>query len=163
MKREKILAIAKTTAIKGRDSAKKAAVQFSNWKIPSSMNWLFGFGFKIGLLLAIKSFLILRYQGTNLTVQGVIIVFSQLILGAVLIVCGMLMQDIELYTNPFSIRKISRLYLWTGIICSFIMAFRVIGKWEFFRDAASVNWFVDFFSGIFKGAKEITLSVLLID
>ena len=154
--------LAKSAAKTGK-TLKCVAEKYNDWQIPSSMNWLFAFGFKIGLLLAVKSFLIIRYQGMNLTVQGIIIVLSQLGLGAMLIVCGILMQDLELYSNPFSIRKISRLYLYTGLACSVVMGLRVVQHWEFFKNPGSVNWFVDFFSGIFKGAKEITLSILFID
>lgn len=142
---------------------KHTLIKLDQWQIPSSINWIFGLGFKIGLLLALKSFLILRYQGANLTIPGFIIVFSQLGLGVVLMACGMLMQDRELYQNPLSIRSVSRIYGFTGLVLSVIMALRVVFKWEYFRDPASVNWFVDFFTGIFKGAKEIGLSILFVD
>lgn len=163
MKTANLSAFAKDAASRSRAAAKRASVQFSSWQIPNSMNWLFSLGFKIGLFLALKSFLILRYQGMNLTLQGIVIVLSQLLLGFVLIVCGMLMQDLELYASPFSIRKISGVYGITGLLCALVMAFRVAGKWEFFKDPVSVNWFIDFFAGLFKGAKEITLSILFVD
>lgn len=163
MKKELIKAHFIGTAVNAGKALQGAVKGYNDWKIPSSMNWLFAFGFKIGLLLAIKSFLIIRYQGMNLTAQGIIIVLSQLGLGAMLIVCGILMQDLELYSNPFSIRKISRLYLYTGLACSVVMGLRVTQSWEFFKNPESVNWFINFFSGIFKGAKEITLSILFAD
>lgn len=163
MKTANLSALVKDTAAKSRAAAKRASVQFSNWQIPNSMNWLFSLGFKVGLLLALKSFLILRYQGMNLTLPGIIIVLSQLFLGSILIACGMLMQDPSLYANPFSVRTIARVYGITGLLCGLVMAFRVIGQWEFFKNPASVNWFIDFFTGIFRGAKEITLSILFID
>lgn len=163
MKTANLSALVKDTAAKSHAAAKRASVQFSNWQIPNSMNWLFSLGFKIGLLLALKSFLILRYQGMNLTLPGIVIVLSQLFLGSILIACGMLMQDPSLYANPFSVRTIARVYGITGLLCALVMAFRVIGQWAFFKDPASVNWFIDFFTGIFKGAKEITLSILFID
>ena len=142
---------------------KRAFIKLDQWQIPSSINWIFGLGFKIGLLLALKSFLILRYQGANLTMPGFTVVFSQLGLAVVLMACGMLMQERELYQAPLSIRNVSRIYGFTGLVLSVIMACRVIFKWEYFKDPASVNWFVDFFTGIFKGAKEIGLSILFVD
>ena len=51
--------LAKSAAETGK-VLKCATKKYNDWQIPSSMNWLFAFGFKIGLLLANKSFLIIR-------------------------------------------------------------------------------------------------------
>ena len=147
----------------GTKHAIKAGKSIMTLQLPSSLNWIYSFGFKVGIFLILKSFLILRYQFFNLQLSGFIMIVSQFLQALVLIACGALMQNESLFDEPIKLRKISHYYGYALLLGLGIFAFREIFAWEFFKEAASVNWFVDFFHSVGKGASEIGLSLLFWD
>ena len=91
---------ASQVAKKASAAAIKAGKAIVNAPLPPSINWLYGFGFKIGILIVLKSFLVMRYQWANLSREGFWMVSSQLILSLILISCGLIMQTQRILENP---------------------------------------------------------------
>jgi len=147
----------------GTKHAVKAGKAVLALQMPSSLNWIYSFGFKVGVFLILKSFLILRYQFFNLQLSGFIMIASQFLQAFVLIACGALMQNESLYDEPIKLRRISHYYGYALLLGFASFACREIFSWEFFREPQAVNWFVDFFHTIGKGASEIGLSLLFWD
>ena len=162
-------AMKKTTAISGKalkvgkDQALKLEKAAMAIEIPSSLNWIYSFGFKVGLFLILKSFLILRYQFSNLQLSGYIMVMSQMIQALILIACGVLMQNKALYDEPLHLRKISNCYGYALLLGFIVFVLRETFSWNFFKEAQAVNWFVDALHVVTKGAGEFGLSLLFWD
>lgn len=132
-------------------------------EMPSSLNWIFGFGFKIGVFLILKSFLILRYQAFNLQLSGAIMILSQLIQALALIACGALMQNERLYDEPNKLRKIANYYGLVALWGVLIFILRESFDWTFFRKADGANWFYNFFDNVASGIGNVSLSLLFWD
>ena len=143
--------------------AVKAGHKVMTLEMPNSLNWIYSFGFKVGVFLILKSFLILRYQFFNLQTSGLIMVASQFIQALILIACGALMQNKALYDEPLKLRKISHYYGIAVLLGLIIFTLRSLFDWQFFREPKAVNWFIDFFGGISKGISEFSLSLLFWD
>jgi len=151
--------IAKTSVKHAVSLGKKVATI----EIPSSLNWIFGFGFKVGCFLLLKSFLILRYQIFNLRMSGFIMIITQFVQALFLISCGLLMQNRRLYDDPIKLRKIAGRYGYGLFIGMVVFVLREFFDWSFFKEPKAVNWFVDIFTGISKEASEIGLGLLFWD
>ena len=147
----------------GTAHAIKAGKMAMSIQMPSSLNWIYSFGFKVGVFLILKAFLILRYQFFNLRTSGFIMIACQFLQALVLIACGALMQNESLYDEPLKLRKISHYYGYALLVGLATFVCREVFSWEFFKEPKAVNWFVDFFHTIGKGASEIGLSLLFWD
>lgn len=132
-------------------------------ELPQSLNWFYGFGFKVAIFMILKSVLILRYQAFNLSLVGILMLLTYTGLSTTMIVCGLTMQNNAMYDSKQKLRKASIWYGLTTLVRGCIMVLKVVGDWKYFKNPDSVNWFMDFFSGIFKGSKELGLSLLFID
>ena len=118
----------------GTAKAIKAGKMAMSIQMPNSLNWIYSFGFKVGVFLILKSFLILRYQFFNLRMSGFIMIACQFLQALVLIACGALMQNESLYDEPIKLRKISHYYGYALLLGFVTFAFREIFSWEFFRE-----------------------------
>ena len=160
---KKTVKVAGKAARTGAKQAVRAGKKVMSIEVPDSLNWIFGFGFKVGIFLILKSFLILRDQITNLQLSGFIIIITQLVQALALIACGALMQNKNLYDDPLKLRKISQYYGYAMLFGALVFGMRSLFGWQFFKEPAAVNWFVDFFTGISKGASELGLGMLFWD
>ena len=129
--------------------------------LPSSLNWVFGFGFKVGVFLFIKSFLAIRFL--HLSFTGFLMVLVQFGTGVVLTVYGLHMQKPGALDNPNILRKTANGYGAATIIGTVICILKACFHWNFFRDAVSKNVLLDFLNGVLKGVNEITLSFVFWD
>lgn len=141
--------------------AQHLAASAANTPLPASLNWIYGFGFKIGVFLILKSFLVIRYL--QLSVTGFIIVLSQCMLALVLIVLGVIMQEPGSNRSQGVLTAVTAGYGLTTVIGGVICYLKDACAWEFFKPVQNANWFVDFFTGAAKSAKEITLSLVFWD
>lgn len=137
--------------------------KISTVQLPQSLNWIYGFGFKVGVFLTLKNFLIFRYGSGNLSVLGHLMVLSQLIMSIAMMICGVILQDSRLYDDQKKVRKVGRFYLYPALFCSIVIAVRELRNLEYFRNPESVNWFVDFFTGLSKNIGEISWSIVFLD
>ena len=147
----------------GAKQAIKLGKQVMALQMPPSLTWIYSFGFKLGVFLILKSFLILRYQWTNLNWSGFTMVIAQFVQALYLIACGALMQNEKLYDEPLKLRKIANSYSGALLIGIVVFVCRETFAWQFFKEPKAINWFVDFFTGIWKGAGEIGLALLFWD
>lgn len=141
--------------------ARQLAASAASAPLPTSLNWIYGFGFKIGIFLILKSFLVIRYL--QLSVTGCIIVLSQCALALVLIVLGVIMQEAGSNRSRSVLTAVTAGYGLTTVIGGAICYLKDVCAWEFFQPVQNANWFVDFFSGAAKNAKELTLSLVFWD
>ena len=141
--------------------ARQLAASAASAQLPASLNWIYGFGFKIGIFLILKSFLVIRYL--QLSATGCIIVFSQFALALVFIVLGLIMQEPGSNRSRSVLTAITAGYGLTTAIGGAICFLKDVCAWEFFKPIQNANWFVDIFSGAAKNAKEITLSLVFWD
>ena len=116
--------------------------------MPQSLEWIFGFGFKGGIFLLLKSFLILKYQHANLSSSGYWVIGSQAVQAFVLVACGVLMQNKAFYDEPRKLRGINSFYGGAFLLGVLVFVLRERMNLQFFKAAESVNWFKDLFSGI---------------
>lgn len=137
--------------------AKSAAVT----PLPTSLSWIYGFGFKIGIFLLLKSFLVVRY--TSLSITGWWMVGTQAAQALVLIVVGLLLQEDSTRQSPHALCALDALYLIAAIYSTVICVLKERLGWTFFREAARSNWLVNTFNSAVKGAKEASLSILFWD
>lgn len=110
-----------------------------------------------------KSVLILFYLFNSLTFLGGLTIASQAMLGFVLCAMGVTMQNRTLYEDPHRVKKAAYWYLWGGLASLVVNLIKWATHLEFFTDPQKVNWFIDFFTGIWKGIKELGLSILFVD
>ena len=160
---EKTAKVTAKTTVRAAKAAANVGARIAIMDLPQSLNWLFGLGFKVGLLLSLKSILVLRFQLTNLSCIGKIMLLCQSFLAFSLMFCGVNMQSPIMYENPYRIRRISRFYLYAGLLNWFILLLKSLFNISYFVDPNSINWFVDFFSKIFSSIKEFGLTVLFVD
>ena len=150
-------------AKKSMHAVTTAGTGIAKLELPKSIDWMYGMGFKLGIYLIIKTFLIWRYQLTNLAFAGHVILLSQLGLAVVMIACGAILQNPQLYNNPYALRNYARIYGVSAAICTAIAISKDLLHWEYFKDPRSVNWFADFFSFAAKGLGELGLTILFFD
>lgn len=141
--------------------ARQLAASAASAPLPTSLNWIYGLGFKIGIFLILKSFLVIRYL--QLSATGCIIVLSQCALALVLIVLGVIMQEAGSNRSRGVLTAVTAGYGLTTVIGGAICYLKDVCAWEFFQPVQNANWFVDFFTGAAKSAKEITLSLVFWD
>lgn len=143
------------------NKAEKTALDFATKPLPKSLDWIYGFGFKVGIFLALKSFLALRFF--HLSLSGCLMVLSQLIMALAFIVSGLIMQRpgsiFDLQTLRISTISYGSVTIYSALICIIKANFDL----DFFRKAASKNWFVDFFNGLSKVLGEISMSIVFWD
>lgn len=151
--------LAKTSSKGVRILAKKA----TKIEPPQSINWFYSLGFKVGVFLLIKSFLILKHQYGNLETTGFIMVIFQFCQGLALIINGMILQDKNVFENPNKLSSIVRWFGWVFAANIVIFVLRETFNWKFFESPTTVNWFVDFLSSIGNGISEFALSILFWD
>ena len=159
---KKTAALTTQTAKKAVSTTVAVSKKFADFQIPASINWVYGFGFKIGIFLILKSFLILRYQLSNLSLPGFLVVATQLFMALIMIVGGVTMQSQRMYEDPCKLRRAANKYGIMTIGGTLISLARSAMNWDFFKNAAS-NWFMNVWTSITKGAGEITLSLLFWD
>ena len=147
--------------IKGGQAAVKASKKIASAELPASLNWWYGFGSKVGLFLALKSFLAIRFL--NLSFTGFIMVAAQLGLAGIFIVLGICMQNKRFADEPAVLRKLGGWYGLCFLLCTIVCILKGTGSWQFFADVKAQNWFIDIFNNITKGAGEITLSIIFWD
>lgn len=149
----------KVDGIHNQSATKKLA----DFQIPASITWVYSLGFKIGILLIFKSFLILRYHFRNLSLSGGLLITAQLVMAAIMIVGGVTMQTQSMYEDPGKLRRAANKYGLITIFCSVIIVFKEWMHWDFFKIPDASNWFMEIWTTITKGAGEITLSLLFWD
>lgn len=130
---------------------------------PQSINWFYSLGFKVGVFLLIKSFLVLKHQYYNLEITGFIMVAFQFCQGLALIINGMILQDINVFSNPNKLSGVVRWFGWVFVANIIIFVFRETFNWKFFEAPTTVNWFVDIISSMGNGISEFALSVFFWD
>ena len=128
-------------------------------KVPESINWIYGLGFKVGLFLLLKVFLIVRYLYSNLSDQGFLMLISQAILGLVLVCAGAILQNPNHYNNPIKLKNTSRLYLLSTIMPIVCVTLSITDNWKLFKAPIQTN----LFSNAFSSFKEFNASILFID
>lgn len=159
----------KAVAFQNLDASKPAhairhvAHQYIYAPIPSSLNWLFSLGFKLGILVLLKSSLILIYLSHQLTLQGSLMILSQVLVGLVLVCVGVNMQLPEMYEKQKRLLFFSSCYGYVALVSLFICWLCKLGGFRYFRGVPPKNWFVDFFTGLWSGIKEVGLSILFAD
>lgn len=153
----------KRLLVSGGKKAAAASKAIAAIQMPQSLEWIFGFGFKVGIFLLLKSFLILKYQHANLSSSGYGVIGSQVLQAFVLVGCGVLMQNKAFYDEPKKLRRINLFYGAAFALGVLVFVLRERMNLQFFKAAESVNWFKDLFSGMAKGAGEISLSLLFWD
>ena len=151
----------KDKLIKGGQVAVNAGKKIAAAELPSSLNWWYGFGSKVGLFLALKSFLAIRFL--NLSATGFIMVAAQLGLASIFIVLGICMQNRRFADEPAVLRKLGSWYGLCFLLCTIVCILKDTLSWQFFSDVKAQNWFLDIFNNITKGAGEITLSIVFWD
>lgn len=144
---------------KATNVAIKAGKAFVEAPLPPSITWLYGFGFKIGILLVLKSFLVTRYQWANLSQEGFVMLSSQFVLALILISCGLIMQTPGILGEPSKVRTVTGLYFVAGLVASIVSIRAGINNWSYFITSQKVNFFTRFISG----AKELSTSIIFID
>lgn len=137
------------------------AIDFASQPLPKSLEWVYGFGFKVGVFLILKSFLAMRFL--HLSFSGILIVCSQLIMAAAFIVFGLVMQRPGSLFDFQSLRLTSIGYGGVGLYSTVICFAKANFDMNFFQKAAAKNWFVDFFNGVFKGIGEFSMSIVFWD
>ncbi len=157
------LTVPKNTVSKVTHTVHHAASQYFNAPIPSSLNWFFGLGFKLGLLVLLKSSLILFYLFHQLTLYGFLMIFAQVLVGFVLVSVGIIMQQPEMYKKQQFLLCASMFYGIAALISLFINWLCEGSNFQYFRGALPKNWFVDFFTGLWSDIKEAGLSILFAD
>lgn len=143
------------------EAALKLAAQFSTAQLPGSLAWIYGFGFKIGVFLILKSFLVLRYL--SLSATGVVMVATQLALAVVLMVLGLIMQERNILEDAARLRAVLAGYGLASVVSGAVCYAKSAFSWTFFQNSAASNWFFELFNSAAKGVKEITLSVIFWD
>lgn len=128
--------------------------------LPDSLNWLYGFGFKVGVFLFLKSFLVVRF--CQLSPQGFAIVGTQCAMAVMLIALGAVMQTPRVNDSARGLGLCTALYAVTTLGGAAVCVLRSLGAWEYFVTVQS-NFIMDFLHGISKGAKEITMSIVFWD
>lgn len=141
--------------------ARQLAASAASTQLPASLNWIYGLGFKIGILLILKSFLVIRYL--QLSATGCIIVSYQSMLALIFIVLGLIMQEQDSNKSRSVLTAVTAGYGVAAIIGTVICFLKSTCNWEFFKPIQKTNWFIDIFTGIAKNAKEITLSLIFWD
>ena len=160
---KKVSSISASTAKKAVRVSVAAGKKLADFQIPSSINWIYGFGFKVGIFLALKSALILKYQGNNLAITGFVTVIAQFVTAVMMIIGGVTMQSQRMYEDPRKLRRSANKY---GVAAAFgllIMLVKDRIDWSFFKNPAATNWFMNAWTAVTKGAGEITLSILFCD
>lgn len=142
---------------------KTASRKFANFQIPASITWVYSLGFKIGILLILKSFLILRYQARNLSASGITLITAQFFMAIIMIVGGVTMQTQSMYEDPHKLRRAASKYGFITLICVGVIILKEWMRWSFFKIPTASNWFMNIWTTITKGAGEITLSILFWD
>lgn len=146
---------------RGARKASQAAAAYAAAPLPKSLEWIYGLGFKAGVFLALKSFVVLRMF--HLSFTGILMAFSQMLMGFMLIILGAIMQQSGAMDNPSRLKKITRWYGLTAIVSTLFLLMEGWFSWNFFQEAAAQNWFLDFFNGLAKGTGEIFLSLVFWD
>lgn len=129
--------------------------------VPKSLEWIYGFGFKVGVFLILKAFLAARYL--NLSVTGNVIALTQVGIAMVFIILGLIMQQEGVLQRPRQLRKVIWGYGIAALVSIIICSCKVIWSWDFFKQAADSNWFMDVMNSIGKGLGEFFMAVIFWD
>ena len=140
---------------------KELSKKLANIKIPSTLTGIAGFGFKVGVFLILKSYLILR--NVDLSATGYTMVVSQLALAFVLIAAGITIQDERSAEKPDGLKRTASFYLFGAINGYLVNILSDKMGWKFFDDQTAVNWFVDIFNSLLRGFGEVSMNLLFCD
>lgn len=151
----------RTTAKKIRNSARHGGAKYANMALPDSLRWVYTLGFKVGFLLLIKSFLVLRFLDLSLT--GGLIVTAQAITAVVLIIAGVNLQEGSAIGNVRVSGQYGLMFLATGIASQLICTARDAFKWEFIRQTTESNWFMEMIGKATNMLGNATLSLVFWD
>ncbi len=146
------------TAKRVTADAAKLGAAYMKLPVPSSLSWLYGIGFKIGILLVLKSFIILRYQYSNLSGGGIFVLISQCFMAILMIANGILLQSPLNLHDPKKIFRYNLLYIIAAIPAIIAEILCETENWKFFVHPTS-----NFFKNLLIGIKELQLDLLFID
>lgn len=129
--------------------------------VPNTITGLCNLGFRIGIFLILKSYLVLFH--TKLAFTGYCMVVGQLILALIFIMVGTSMQDPRVANSPRKARTNAYAYLFGALLGYFILFISKQFSWNFFAQREAVNWFVDALNTVRGGLGEISMSILFCD
>lgn len=148
----------KAGAIVGR-----ALSDFNSIQVPQSLNWFFSLGFKIGIFVIIKDYLVLRRQIGNLSTYGYAVVAGQFILAFIMIALGVILQNPVLYDQPGKMKKATLFYLVAGAANFGTYLYGKFNDAKFFIIQSVDPGFKGVLKNLFSGFREFSLSVLFAD
>ncbi len=129
--------------------------------IPHSIDWLYGFGFKLGIILLLKSYLIVR--NVNLSLTGFIIVLTEFLVAMALVAGGILIQQQGILSEKKSLFRVAGIYTGATVLAYFVNALRGIFSWTFFMGAEPKNPLFDFLNKVAREFKNLLMNALFMD
>lgn len=129
--------------------------------LPASLEWLAAFGFKVGVFLCLKSFIVVRY--VNITFSGIIVVLTELILAVILIGAGTSAQRPNIMEKPSSVFFIGLLYMLGAILGGVVCFLRGLLGMHFALKVESGNILLNAFNSLTAAMKELILSLMFYD
>ncbi len=127
--------------------------------LPDSLNWLYGLGFKLGVFIMLKCFLVLKTQILNLSSYGVVLCGAQMLLAGVLIACGAAAQSSGVFSDPARLHTVNYFYLLAFIVNASVLAAGRFKALDLFVHAGRQSFLTELFSGL----KSFSLDLLFFD
>jgi len=137
--------------------------KFDRIKVPSSIDWFFSLGFKVGIFILLKSFLVITSQSGNMTLYGNCMVISQMLLAVLLMGCGVLLQNQSLYNQPKKMKSIALIYLFGACIAFLPICYGKVNQLNYFKAESVLNPIRNFLNTSITGIKNISLKILFAD